>query len=118
MDAATTFQVLLGSFQSLFTAPSFPHFVRLTTGWVLSHRHRYITDLIVSSDATERGHFSTYHRFFSHARWQLDGLWQALAGMLIKTFLGPGRCFFSPGMTPFAGNEDCPCLARACTTIR
>ncbi|MEZ6099087.1 MAG: hypothetical protein R3E01_08950 [Pirellulaceae bacterium] len=42
------------------------------SGWILSVRHRYVTDLIVSSDSVGNGHFSDYHRFFSRAVWDND----------------------------------------------
>jgi hypothetical protein len=58
------------------------------TGWIVSHRHRYVTDLIISSDSVGNGHFSNYHRFFSHARWNIDQLWRLLAGLLIKCLVG------------------------------
>lgn len=108
MDATTTFQVLLACFQPLFTAPSFQHFARLMTGWVLSHRHRYVTDLIITSGSLEQGHFSAYHRFFSHARWQLDRLWKTLAGLLIDAFFG------SEAVILLAG-DDTLCRKRGLT---
>jgi hypothetical protein len=80
--------VLLDVFQPVFTRPSFATFRLLMTGWILSHRHRYVTDLIVSSDSVGNGHFSDYHRFFSQARWSIDQLWRLLAGLLIKTLIG------------------------------
>jgi hypothetical protein len=42
------------------------------TGWVLSHRRRFVTDQIWSSGSTHRGHHSRYHRFFSDSAWKLD----------------------------------------------
>ena len=58
------------------------------TGWILSVRHRYVTDLIVSSDSAGNGHFSDYHRFFSHAVWDIDHLWKCLAILILKTLIG------------------------------
>lgn len=88
MECITTFMVLLDVFQPAFTQPSFATFRLLMTGWILSHRHRYVTDLILSSDSVGNGHFSDYHRFFSHARWSIDQLWRLLAGLLINGFFG------------------------------
>lgn len=88
MEGTTTFMVLLDVFQPVFTQPSFATFRLLMTGWILSHRHRYVTDLIVSSDSVGNGHFSDYHRFFSQARWSIDLLWRLLAGLLIKGLIG------------------------------
>ena len=41
-------------------------------GWVLSHRHRYITEVIFSGGNVGNGHWSRFHRFFSDAAWDLD----------------------------------------------
>ena len=57
------------------------------TGWILSVRHRYVTDLIISSDSVGHGHFSDYHRFFSHAKWKIDDLWKQLARLLFDQFV-------------------------------
>jgi hypothetical protein len=64
--------------------------VALLTGWALSHRHRYVTELIQSSGSTHRGHHSRYHRFFSHARWSLDALCRVLARFLVAVFVPRG----------------------------
>jgi hypothetical protein len=88
MELTATFMVLLDSFRPVFTAPSFATFQLLMTGWVLSFRHRYVTDLIVSSDSVGNGHFSDYHRFFSHAAWNIDHLWKCLAILIVKVLIG------------------------------
>lgn len=88
MEVTTTFMILLDVFQPVFTQPSFATFRLLMTGWIVSHRHRYVTDLILSSDSVDNGHFSDYHRFFSKACWSIDALWQLLAGLLIKLLMG------------------------------
>jgi DDE superfamily endonuclease len=86
MELTATFQALLQDFQCVFTQPSFLTFVALVTGWCLSHRHRFVTELIQSSGSTHQGHHSRYHRFFSHARWSLDALGLVLASLLVATF--------------------------------
>jgi hypothetical protein len=53
-------------------------------GWIVSHRHRFVTDLIASSDSVENGHFSNYQRFFSRASWQNDDLWKLLARAVVR----------------------------------
>lgn len=89
MELTATFMVLLEGFRGVFTAPSFATFRLLMVGWILSHRHRFVTDLIVSSDSVRHGHFSDYHRFFSQASWKIDDLWQTLARVLVAHFVGP-----------------------------
>lgn len=88
MELTPTFMVLLEAFRPVFTEPSFATFRLLMSGWILSVRHRYVTDLIISSDSVGNGHFSDYHRFFSHASWNIDELWKRLAMLIVDTLLG------------------------------
>ncbi|MEO2019975.1 MAG: transposase, partial [Fuerstiella sp.] len=89
MELTNSFDVLLQSFAPVFTEPSFATFRLMMTGWILSVRHRYVTDLIISSDSVGNGHFSDYHRFFSQAVWDIDHLWKLLAQLIVKTLVGP-----------------------------
>jgi hypothetical protein len=90
MKLTPTFLSLLLQFRSVFTTPTLNNFQYLATGWCLSPRHRYITDMIQSSGATHRGHHSRYHRFFSNAAWSVDDLYEALARRAIATFYPEG----------------------------
>lgn len=89
MELTESFVALLQVFAPVFTAPSMATFQLLMSGWILSTRHRYVTDLIVSSDSVDHGHFSDYHRFFSHAAWDIDRLWRLLAQLALRTLFGP-----------------------------
>ena len=97
MDLTQSFQSLLQTFAPVFTQPSFVTFRLLMTGWIVSMRHRYITDLIVSSDSVHFGHFSCYHRFFSHAVWDIDQLWKLLATLIVNTLVGDDGVIFLAG---------------------
>jgi hypothetical protein len=88
MEVTSSFYQLLCSFQPIFTNPTFPVFVRMMTGWVLSHRRRFVTDLIWSSGSVHKGHFTRYHRFFSQSSWELDAVSKVLA-VLVVTVLVP-----------------------------
>ena len=88
MELTNSFDALLQSFAPVFTSPSFETFRLLMTGWILSVRHRYVTDLIVSSDSVGNGHFSDYHRFFSQAAWKIDDLWRLLAELIVDRLIG------------------------------
>jgi DDE superfamily endonuclease len=90
MQLPPSFHSLLFQFRSVFTAPSFATFLYVATGWCLSHRHRYVTELIQSSGATHRGHHSRYHRFFANAAWSIDDLYEALARQAVATFSPEG----------------------------
>ncbi len=90
MELTRSFVSLLQEFACVFTAPSFPKFISLMTGWCLSFRHRYVTELIQSSGSTHRGHHSLYHRFFSAAAWVLDDLCRILARLLVAALAPTG----------------------------
>jgi hypothetical protein len=90
MELTRSFVSLLQEFSCVFTAPSYWTFVILITGWCLSFRHRYVTELIQSSGATHHGHHSRYHRFFSQASWSLDHLCQVLTLLLVAAFASTG----------------------------
>jgi hypothetical protein len=90
MECTESFTALLSEFQCVFTRPSFAIFVYLMTGWVLSHRRRFVTELIWSSGCTQRGHHSRYHRFFSKSAWLLDALCRVLAQLVVRVFVPTG----------------------------
>jgi len=107
MEVTATFLALLSEFQCVFTSPSYANFLRLMTGWVLTHRRRFVTDLIWSSGSTREGHHSRYHRFFSQAVWSLDALSCALAKLMIGVFA-------PAGLIELAG-DDTLCRKRGLT---
>lgn len=90
MQLTTGFVELLDEFATVFNAPTFLLFVDLMTGWTLSHRHRFVTDLILSAGAVGKGHFSNYHRFFSQYVWELDALSKTLTLLLVRLFAANG----------------------------
>ena len=90
MECTASFTSLLSEFQCVFNQPTFPIFVCLMTGWVLSHRRRFVTELIWSSGCTRKGHHSRYHRFFSKASWSLDALCCVLAKLLVALLAPSG----------------------------
>jgi hypothetical protein len=88
MELTGSFVDLLQHFSPVFTNPTHLTFVAVVTGWVLSHRRRYITDVIFSSGNVGNGHWCRFHRFFSHAAWDLDTL-SLLLAKLIVTIVAP-----------------------------
>jgi hypothetical protein len=90
MELTLSFVLLLQEFRPVFTRPSFRLFVHLLTGWTLSGRHRYVTECIFTSGHVGDGHWSRYHRFFSHAAWSLDILCMLLARLLVAAFAPTG----------------------------
>ena len=89
MELTSSFLDLLPHFAPVFTAPTYQTFAVIVTGWVLSQRHRFITEVIFSGGKVGIGHWSRFHRFFSHAAWDIDAFSLALA-KLVVTVLAPG----------------------------
>jgi hypothetical protein len=92
MELTPSFLALLQHFSPIFTAPTYQTFALIVTGWILSHRHRYITEVIFSCGKVGIGHWCRFHRFFSHAAWDLDEVSMVLA-KLVVTILAPGATF-------------------------
>ena len=107
MQLTATFRSLLQLFRDVFTAPTFATFVTLATGWCLSPRHRYITEMIQAANAVHRGHHSRYHRFFSNAAWSIDDLYDALALQAVQDFYPEGVIVL--------GADDTLCRKRGLT---
>jgi DDE superfamily endonuclease len=89
MELTASFIELLPQFADVFTTPTFLTFVEVVTGWLLSHRHRYVTEVIFASGNIGNGHWCRFHRFFSHAAWDLDHF-AALLAKSVFTILAPG----------------------------
>lgn len=89
MELTDSFLTLLQSFAHVFTVPTSQTFVAIVTGWILSQRHRYVTEVIFSSGRVGDGHWSRFHRFFSHAAWDIDIFSMHLA-KLVVTIIAPG----------------------------
>jgi hypothetical protein len=89
MELTSPFLDLLQQFAPVFTAPTYQTFLVIVSGWVLSQRHRFITEVIFSGGHVGIGHWARFHRFFSHAAWDIDAFSMALAKMVV-TILAPG----------------------------
>jgi hypothetical protein len=74
MDApiVVSFANILQAFAPCFTAPSMDTFLMLMAGWVLDLRRHTITEIVRAAGAVDSKHISSFHRFFSRARWTND----------------------------------------------
>jgi hypothetical protein len=90
MQLTPSFRLLLQPFRPVFTAPAFRLFVLLLTGWALSCRQRFVTECIFTAGQVGIGHWSCFHRFFSHYVWSLDDLCRVLTGLLLRRFVPTG----------------------------
>ena len=93
MELTASFVDLLQHFAPVFTTPTFQTFLEIVTGWVLSHRHRYVTEVIFAGGNVGNGHWCRFHRFFSQAAWDMDTFALFLA-KLVGTILAPGATLF------------------------
>lgn len=84
MSPVSSFASLLATFVPLMTRSTFENFQLLATGWVLSTRRRAVTELIQRAGAVGRKHFTTYHRFFSRARWSIDEFGRLVFGLALR----------------------------------
>jgi hypothetical protein len=89
MELTSSFLDLLQHLAPVFTAPTYHTFVVIICGWVLSQRHRFITEVIFSGGQVGIGHWARFHRFFSHAAWDIDTFSMALAKLVVP-ILAPG----------------------------
>jgi hypothetical protein len=107
MELTQSFLDLLQNFGCVFTAPTFQTFLQICHGWVLSHRHRFITDIIFSGGNVAKGHWARFHRFFSDAAWDLDTLNMCLALLLVR--------ILAPTGTILLAVDDTLCRKRGLT---
>jgi len=85
-----SFVQLLQAFSGCFTSPSMASFVTLMAGWALDLRRHTVTEVIRAAGAVGRKHISSYHRFFSRARWTTDAVGLTLAALLIERLAPKG----------------------------
>jgi hypothetical protein len=62
MHLTDSFHRLFHDFRSVFTNPSFLIFLNLMTGWILSHRRRFVTDLIQKEEPSFADMLTTLRR--------------------------------------------------------
>jgi hypothetical protein len=78
-----TFVDVLSSYRFHFTAPTFFRFLVLATGWILAGEpRRCVTETLVVTGASSQLHWQAFHRFFSRASWNIDGLGRTLLSLL------------------------------------
>src|SRR5260221_519532 len=95
MELTPSFRDLLQHFAFVFTTPTFQTFLQICNGWVLSQRHRFITEVIFSGGNVGNGHWARFHRFFSDAAWDLDTLNMGLAMLVVKILCPGGPLLFA-----------------------
>ncbi len=84
MNLASTMEASIRQFSGCFTKPSFQTFCVIVAGWLLGHGRRTVTRVLLAGDGLQRKTFSCYHRFFSQARWSVDGIGRVVFGRVLK----------------------------------
>ena len=107
MQLTQSFLALLRHFESVFTAPTFQTFLQIASGWLISQHQLFITEMIFSSGNVGVRHWSRFHRFFSHAVWEVDVLAFHLAKMVAQVL--------APGSTLCWAVDDTLCRKRGLT---
>ena len=72
MELTVSFIELLHQFVAVFTTPTFLTFVEVVTGWFFPIVIVIVTEIIFAGGNLDNGHWCRFHRFFSHAAWDLD----------------------------------------------
>ena len=79
-----SFLAILRRLLPVFTAPSSVNFVVLVAGFVHALGGHRLTDALRAAGPAATKHYTTYYRFFSHARWSLDELGLLLIALIIE----------------------------------
>jgi hypothetical protein len=102
-----SFLELLQPFQSQMTSPTFASLVTVLTGWVLCRRRHTVTGALDAVGGGGGGgggavacgkHFCAYHRLFAAARWDVEAVGLALAGVILAALAarnGGGAVFLA-----------------------
>jgi hypothetical protein len=75
---------LLERFRVAFTAPTYQRFVFLCLAAIVTMGRRTVCRLLWSASPLLDGHPSSYHRFFSAARWSMLAVGKVLAAMVLE----------------------------------
>jgi hypothetical protein len=78
---------LLSLLRPCFTAPTHETFCALVVGCLTRARERTVTGMLIAAGLSGRWHHSRAHRFFSRARWSVDGLGLMLLGLVVERLL-------------------------------
>jgi hypothetical protein len=83
-------QTLLAGFSKDFAPSVWQRFLSLLTAAVMVRGRRTVWRLIRWSGDRSSGHFSSYHRVFSHRRWSSLSLAKRLAAAVVERFAAEG----------------------------
>lgn len=82
-----SFMSLLQGFAPCFTAPTFATFVTVISGWSLTTTRHTVTGVVRGANAVGWKHISSFHRFFSRARWSTDRVGLIMLKLVVERCL-------------------------------
>ena len=80
----SSFMELLQRFASHFTVPTFGTFLVLACGWLMTLGEHRVTTAVRGAAAMGSKHISSFHRFFSGAKWTWDAVARTLVQLIDK----------------------------------
>lgn len=104
---------LIRSFAPAFTRRSFRRFVLLLVGTIVTPGRRTVSHVLWTVRWLIDGHPSSYHRFFSAARWSLWPLAHVLAAMVLE-LVPRDQPVLIGGDDTVAGHSGKKVYGRAC----
>src|SRR6478736_6423970 len=97
MELTSSFLDLLPHFAPVFTAPTYQTFLVIVAGWVLSQRHRFITEVIFSGGHVGTGlHYDPLISSRSKALVSWGHDWVVLCLILVHPWWAPTKVFALP----------------------
>lgn len=90
-DAAS----LLAQFMSVFSQPTYQRFVVLLIASILTTGQRTVSNLLRTLGGLAKGDPSSFHRFFSHAKWSALRAACVLTRMVVRTFVPSGVIYIA-----------------------
>ena len=79
---STLFQELLANFSCAFSTPTRYSLLVVTLGWILCPTKRTMTGIIRAAGTHATKSHDAYQGFFSKAKWEMETLWEFLAGII------------------------------------
>jgi hypothetical protein len=104
---------LLEQFAPAFTAPTYQRFVVLAVGAIVTMGRRTVSRILWTIRFLYEGDPSSYHRFFSHARWSLWPLARVLATLVIQR-VPPGQAVVLDADDTVAQHRGKKVFAKGC----
>ena len=90
LDVPASLDSLLSLLRPCFSQPTFQTFRALIVGQLSQTGLRTVTGMLVGARLSTVWHHARAHRFFSHARWQVDELGLRIAELICERLTEPG----------------------------